>query len=296
MGICGSKHLKDQSEHNSSPASEVTNKHIPFEKATGYPYFSDTSSQDVRSGSALTGSTKHRSSDQSCFSGVLQRNVTPCNKGQPDEYLDTVTADSNCPDKFIAFTRSGGNIDDLIANNAPPAGWNDILLQKYPVTCKPIKVGGDRSIYRAVIHVNDEELSTKRHFLAFHQILVHRMEPAEFIKWCKQHEMYNTVTDYIALYVASRFHGHGSACLRGLARDRNAIKVDITDRFFAPNGVFRAIVFHAHTLADVRRLVNSYLQRLTPSARRSARCGFPENVLEMYDGELRRNTNQMVKT
>ncbi|KAF7255382.1 hypothetical protein EG68_07539 [Paragonimus skrjabini miyazakii] len=197
-------------------------------------------------------------------------------------------------DKFVQFIRSGGVIGDLLELNLAPSGWNENLLTTYPTGCKEIHSKDNHLLYQVTIHVNDEEISTKRHFLAFYQLRLHLMDPNEVIDWCKQHQMYNTVADYIALYIASRFHGPGSMCLRGLASDPQAVKVEMTDRFYAPSGVFRAIVFQAQTMQAARRLVNTYLQRLQPTAFRSVRCGFSDKFNQLDGKMLRQKPQQLV--
>ncbi|KAF5397987.1 hypothetical protein PHET_08958 [Paragonimus heterotremus] len=197
-------------------------------------------------------------------------------------------------DRFVQFIRSGGVIGDLLELNLAPAGWNETLLTTYPTCCKEIHTQDNRLLYQVTIHVNDEEISTKRHFLAFYQLRLHLMDPYEVIDWCKQHQMYNTVADYIALYIASRFHGPGSMCLCGLASDPQAVKVEMTDRFYAPSGVFRAIVFQAQTMQAARRLVNTYLQHLQPTAFRSVRCGFSDKFNQLDRKMLRQKPQQLV--
>ncbi|CAL8072697.1 unnamed protein product [Calicophoron daubneyi] len=183
-------------------------------------------------------------------------------------------------DKFVQFVQEGGSISDLIEMHPPPDGWNENLLRKYPVGCTEVLTDNERVEYQGIIHVNDEDMYTKRHFLAFYNVSVHTMYPTDFIRWCRDHSMHNTIADYIGLYQASRFHGPGSTSLKGLAKDPNALGIEMSDRFVTPYGVFRAIVFRACSLFDVRRIANAYIRRLLPSAYRSVRCYFPEEQLD----------------
>ncbi|KAF8560923.1 hypothetical protein P879_09797 [Paragonimus westermani] len=156
-------------------------------------------------------------------------------------------------DKCIQFIRSKGVIGDLLELNLARAGWNENLLATYPTCCKEIQTNDSRLLYQMTIQVNDEDISTKRHFLAFCQLRVHLLSPSEVIDCRKQYHMYNTVAGFIPLFIASRFHGPGSMCLCGLASDPQAVKVEMTDRFYAPSGIFRAIVFQAQTMQVARR-------------------------------------------
>ncbi|KAG5453118.1 hypothetical protein CSKR_104172 [Clonorchis sinensis] len=196
-----------------------------------------------------------------------------------EKRVEVTSTESHQNDGFVRFVKSGGLMGDLIESNKPPPGWNEMLRKRYPVCCKPVETKDGSLLYQATIHINDEELATKRHFLAFFQIRPHLLDPHEFIDWCKQNHMYNTILDYIALYATSRLHGPGSMCLRGLPKEPNAVKVMMTDRFVLPTGIFRAVIFYARTEQAVRRMVNIYLKRLPPSAARSVRCGFPEELV-----------------
>ncbi|KAF6775594.1 hypothetical protein AHF37_04831 [Paragonimus kellicotti] len=297
MGACGSKQ-KDSAE------TVCEEKSIPIHPSTTLTQQDDQipdtvseekdnyvkNSEPVEQNLAISGLNEKNSSKKEVD------NIHVSNYASPKTTLDVRALEVHglVNDRFVQFIRSGGIIGDLLELNLAPAGWNETLLETYPTCCKEIHTKDNRLLYQVTIHVNDEEISTKRHFLAFYQLRLHLMDPNEVIDWCKQHQMYNTIADYIALYIASRFHGPGSMCLRGLASDPQAVKVEMTDRFYAPSGVFRAIVFQAQTMQAARRLVNTYLQRLQSTAFRSVRCGFSDKFNQL-DGEvLRQRPQQLV--
>ncbi|TPP60683.1 hypothetical protein FGIG_00221 [Fasciola gigantica] len=179
-------------------------------------------------------------------------------------------------DRVAEYVQSGQHLSELIENNPPPKDWNDELVSDYPIQCMVFGTETEQPVYQVIIHINDESLSVKRSFLAFYKIQPHLMHPEDFVQWCRDNKMHNTISDLISLYIASRYYGPGSTCLRGLMHDKRVINIEMTDRFFTPRGVYRAIVFRTSSMPSVYRLVNTYLQRLSWTDYLKVRCTLPD--------------------
>ncbi|VDP92491.1 unnamed protein product [Echinostoma caproni] len=284
MGACGSKKRKDSTPTptagstngiRASSRSAISASDSGSEKRSITPSSPKSSPPSKKKSSEKT-STINRPEKHKL---VLVDNWLPTKQINQTESGGQHKSSYNRPginDRFVEFALSGRVLSELIEDNPPPKGWNEKLIRSYPVQCTVLCKGTEQSVYQAVIHVNDECLSTKRTFLSFYQIKPHQMNPEDFVAWCQTNKMHNTVADYISLYIASRFHGPGSTCLRGMIHEKRLIKIEMTDRFITPRGVYRAIVFQARSMPSVCRLVNIYLQRLSASDYQRVRCALPD--------------------
>lgn len=191
-------------------------------------------------------------------------------------------------DRFAEFVELEHNLSELIDDNPPSKDWNDKLVQTYPVQYTVVGKESEKPVYQLTIHVNDESVSAKRSFLAFYQIQPHLMLPTDFVVWCQNNRMYNTISDSINLYRVSQYYGPGSTSLRSLINEKGATGIHMTDRFVTPRGVYRAIVFQARSMPCAYRLVKRYIQRLSWSDYMRVRCALPD-ILTIEHSEWKRN-------
>ncbi|KAA0184279.1 hypothetical protein FBUS_08676 [Fasciolopsis buskii] len=264
------------------------------------PHTSPSSMESTNEKKAVTNpqsglNSKSKNSDNRTLDGRTEKlrltfagDWSPIHKTEETVPEKSLKNKSGNVDRYADFVELEHHLSELIDDNPPSKDWNHKLVQTYPVQYIVLGKETEKPIYQLTIHVSDESVSAKRSFLAFYQIQPHLMLPADFVVWCQNNRMYNTISDSINLYRVSECYGPGSTSLRSLINEKGVTGIHMTDRFFTPRGVYRAIVFQARSMPCVYRLVKRYIQRLSWSDYMRVRCSLPD-ILTIEHSEWKRD-------
>ncbi|VEL07659.1 unnamed protein product [Protopolystoma xenopodis] len=164
-------------------------------------------------------------------------------------------------DGLVDFVSAGGDLSVLLNSYKVPRDWDQNRAQEFPLGLFEVDREG-QTIVTSTIYLPDDNPGTKRHFLAFYGLQVHYITPPDFLEWCAQMEMHNTVNDYLSFYHLSKFCSSGSTILRGLFNAPGSLGIEMSDRFVVARGSVRAVRFLAIDKRHASMLTNQYLNSM----------------------------------